>query len=51
MAGHMVLGEYYHKGMVLSSYHTPDTIEEIKSLQFPDGDIVVNGYPKSGNIY
>ena len=48
MARHMILGEYYHNGMVLSSNHPPNIIEEIKSLQFTEGDIVVNGYPKSG---
>ena len=50
MFDHKVPGEHVYLGMTLSEYFPASIVEEVRQLQYTDGDVVLIGYPKSGKI-
>ena len=50
MSTHKLPGEYVYEGMTLSENIPVECIEEVKSLDLKAGDIVLDAYPKSGEI-
>ena len=50
MAEYKLPGEHTYDGITLSKYFPAKVIEELKTLDLRDGDIMLDAYPKSGRF-
>ena len=50
MAKHKVPGEHTYKGMVMNGMFLPNVLDRIPDFQFYPEDVLIQTYPKAGNL-